>query len=159
MAEAYPTSDNVVNLPNRLRDDPKAAVGDFVRDHPLLVLAGGVAVGVLVSSLLPKGAARRMAGRAVNLAEIAGAASVALSKDAWDKAESAGSTIARSSADLAGRASELGRAGAHRASAASGAAADRVERLATPATHAAAEFAELVADKAAEIAARFRTKR
>jgi hypothetical protein len=163
MNEPKPTSDNVVSLPSRLRDDPQAAVSDFVRDHPLLVIAGGVAVGMIVSSLLPKGAARKIAGRAVSLAEIAGAASVALGKDAWDKAETAGSVIGKRGGELAGiageRASELGKAGASKASAAGSVAADKFDKLATPATQAAAEFAEMVADKAAEIAARFKNRR
>lgn len=169
MSESQARSDNVVPLPHRLRDDPQAAVSDFVRDHPLLVIAGGVAVGVLVSALLPKGAARRVAGRAIGLAEIAGAASVAFGKDAWDKAETAGSEIGKRGSvlasdladragDLASRAGNLGRAGAHRASDAGSAAAERIGAVATPATQAAADFAELVADKAAEIAARFRRR-
>jgi hypothetical protein len=159
MSETQPVTDNVVPLPSRLRDDPQAAVSDFVRDHPLLVVAGGIAVGMIVSSLLPKGTGRKLASRAVSLAEIAGAASMALGKDAWDKAETAGSAIGKRSGELAERAGELGKAGVERASTAGGAAADRIEKIATPATQAAADFAELVAEKAAEIANRFRAKR
>lgn len=158
MSDTQPVADNVVPMPQRLRGDPQAAVGDFVRDHPLLVLAGGVAAGMVISALLPKGAGRKLASRAVSLAEIAGAASVAFGKDALDKAETAGSAIGRRGSELAEKAGELGRSGASRASEAGDAAAERIERMAAPATQAAAEFADLVADKAAEIAARFRRR-
>ena len=49
--EIQPTG-NVVELTGKPRPKPQEAVTDFVRDHPVLVVAGGVALGMLVKAVL-----------------------------------------------------------------------------------------------------------
>lgn len=148
MSDIQPIEDNVVALPRRNADNPARAVTDFVKEHPVLTVAGGVAVGVLVSALLPKGAARRAAGRAVTLAELAGAATAAFGRDAWDKAEDVGG-------ELRERTAALGSAAAERAGRVREAAADRI----APAGDAASELVHRIADAASDFAARVRRKR
>lgn len=160
---------NVVTLPAKATDErPSDKVIAFVKRHPVLTVAGGIAIGVAVSALIPRKASRRFLGKAVDLAEAAGAASVVLGKQAGDKAHDVG-TVARKQAfvfahraekagDVAAHslekyglaavaaASSLGKATAKRASRFSDVAADAAQRL----SEAAAEKAHSLGDVAAE---------
>lgn len=132
------------------------AVGDFVRDHPALVLAGGVAIGMLVSALIPKGTSRKIARRATGLAEAATAASVLLGKRVRDTAEATGSDLREHSGELAGRLEKLGGSAADRLGHLGSDAAARVEKLVTPVEDAALRAGRSVVRKASEIKARVR---
>lgn len=143
---------NVVALPAKIAEPkPSDKVIAFVKKHPVLTVAGSVAVGVAVSALLPRRVSRRIVARTLDLAEAAGAASVVLGRKAGDKAHDIGidarkqaskfADRAEKTSDLAilnlekyglaavGVASALGRATARRASRLGDAAADTANRL------------------------------
>ncbi|EJU13948.1 hypothetical protein LH128_06147 [Sphingomonas sp. LH128] len=143
---------NVVALPAKIAEPtPSDKVIAFVKKHPVLTVAGGVAVGVAVSALLPRRVSRRIVARTLDLAEAAGTASVVLGRKVGDKAHDIGidarkqaskfADSAEKASDLAilnlekyglaavGAASALGRATARRASRLGDAAADTANRL------------------------------
>ena len=126
-------------------DSPVKPVTDFVRDHPVLVLAGGLAAGVLAAAFIPRRNRTRIARGASHLAEVAAAAGLALGRQAWEKAESASSEVRRHGGSLAGKVEDLG--GSARASA--GKSYARAEK-------AASGTARRIADLAADIHARIK---
>ncbi|MFC0203377.1 hypothetical protein [Novosphingobium soli] len=143
---------NIVALPAKTGEQrPSEKVIAFVKKHPVMTVAGGIAIGVAVSALLPRKASRRLLGKAVDLAEAAGAASAVFAHQAGDRAHDLGidarkrasvfATKAEKVGDRAlinlekyglaavGAASALGRTTARRASRLSDAAADQANRL------------------------------
>lgn len=99
---------NVVTLPERKSEDAGQAVVDFVRDHPGMVVAGGLALGLLAGVLLaPRGSGRKIARRAMSIAEAAGTASLALSRQARDRAEEAGDGLRHQGEVFAAQAGKL----------------------------------------------------
>ncbi|WP_374412357.1 hypothetical protein [Novosphingobium colocasiae] len=128
-------------------------VVSFVKAHPVAVIAGGIAAGILVSALLPRRSGRKALGKALKLAEIAGAASMLVGEGAG-AAKVLGSGAARGAGTLAnkaGRASNslgttLGKAGV----AALGAAATLGKATAAKAgdvSHSAGSAAERIKDR------------
>lgn len=146
----------VGELPENPTQSRGKAVGEFVREHPALVLAGGVAIGVLVSALIPKGTSRKIARRATGLAEAATAASALLSKRVRDTAETAGTELREHGGELAERLEKLGDSAADRLGHLGSNAAARVEKLVTPVEDAALRAGRSVVRKASEIKARVR---
>lgn len=98
---------NVVKLPERKADDAGNAVVDFVREHPGMVVAGGVALGLVAGALLSRGSGRKLARHALSLAEVAGTASMALGRQAMERAEDAGSGLRRQGEAIAEKAGKL----------------------------------------------------
>ncbi|MDE8653629.1 hypothetical protein [Novosphingobium album (ex Liu et al. 2023)] len=109
------TSTNVVALPVRPEPRPSDKVVAFVKQHPVLTIAGGLAVGAAAAALLNRRGTRKLAVRAFELAELAGTAALMLGRESWDKAETAGSGARRQAGIIAGQAEKLGEAAAHRA--------------------------------------------
>lgn len=155
--EAIPAT-NVVALPNRPEPaTPSEKALSFVREHPVLTIAGGVAVGLVISALIPRSFSRKIAKRAYGLAEAGASAALALGHDAVDAAEDGGK-IARKKAALlaehaerlsekaASKAERLGVAALGTASALGHAAAERAERLG----HTAADRAESLGGRASD---------
>jgi hypothetical protein len=101
------TETNVVKLHEHKAENAGKAVVDFAREHPGLVVAGGVALGLVAGALLSRGTGRRLAQHALTLAEVAGAAGITLGKQAMDKAEDAGEGLRRGGEALAERAGRL----------------------------------------------------
>lgn len=101
------TETNVVKLPERKVEEAGKAVTDFAREHPGLVVAGGVALGLVAGALLSRGAGRKLARHALTLAEVAGTASMALGRQAIDRAEDAGSGLRRQGEVLVEKAGNL----------------------------------------------------
>ena len=65
-------------------NDTSNGIVDQIKANPGLAIAGAVAVGVLVSALLPKGSARRLAKGAVAAAAVGSEAGLALAKQIVD---------------------------------------------------------------------------
>ncbi|MBW8755462.1 MAG: hypothetical protein JF595_15220 [Sphingomonadales bacterium] len=101
------TETNVVKLPERSGEDAGNTVVDFVREHPGLVVAGGVALGLVAGALLSRGSGRKLARHALTLAEVAGTASLALGRQAAERAEEAGSELRRQGEAIAEKAGKL----------------------------------------------------
>lgn len=100
------TKSNVVELPKRKGEDAGKAVTDFVRKHPGITVAGGVALGLIAGGLLSRGSGRKLARHALTLAEAAGTASLALGRQAKERAEDAGERLADKAGKLAGPAED-----------------------------------------------------
>jgi len=140
---------NVVPLPQR----PEPATSSekalaFVKEHPMLTIAGGLAAGVLISSLLPRRANRGMSKRAFRLAEAGAAAALSFGQDTLDKAEDGGIVARKKAKVLARQAEKLGGRAATRAEKLSAIAAARAEKL----TERAVMKAERLGEAALETA-------
>lgn len=101
------TESNVVKLAERKTEDAGRAVVDFAREHPGLVVAGGVALGLVAGALLSRGGGRRLARHALTLAEVAGTAGIALGRQAMERAEGAGTELRRQGEVIAEKAGKL----------------------------------------------------
>lgn len=134
---------------NRETSDPAAAVVQFVKDHPVVAVAGAVAMGAVVSALLPRRAGRKLAGRAAQLIEIASVAGLAFGREAVERAESAGTSLRKQGESLADRAGTLGSNAADRVGRLGGAAAERIENLVTPVGRAATSAGSRISESAA----------
>lgn len=128
----------------------------FIREHPVLIIAGGIAVGALAAALIPRRSRTALGARASGLAEAATAAGIAIARQALERAGETGAELRRQGARAASRAEELGETARERAGRLSSAAADRAAHLVAPATRAASAAGSKVAEKAADIAARVR---
>jgi len=163
MGKSGSASDNIVHLKAKAETSAKSAT-DFVRDHPLMVVAGGIAVGLIAGALLPRGTGRAIAKRASSLAEIGAAAAVTLGTQALEKADSAKSSgleLGRQALDRAETArstgADIGRQAWERAEAAAGSIGKRGEAVASEALAAAGETGQRLVRKAAELAAKVRS--
>ncbi len=127
--------------------DPWKAVSKFAHEHPAVVIAGGIATGLLVGALIPRRTIRNVSRRAVELAELAGAAGLTLGEQARRKAEAAGADLRERGAAVAERAAE-------RIETYGEAAAERAERILDSAEQAAGKAGKIIADKASELKSR-----
>jgi ElaB/YqjD/DUF883 family membrane-anchored ribosome-binding protein len=146
------TESNVVKLAERKTEDAGKAVVDFVHEHPGMVVAGGVALGLVAGALLSRGGGRRLARHAMTLAEVAGTASMALGRQAMERAEDAGSGLRRQGEVIAEKAGKL-------AGPAEEAVDSKAGKLAGPAEEAvdsASEAAQRLLRKAVELAGKLR---
>ncbi len=92
---------------------------EFAKEHPIATVAGGVALGFLVSTLFKRSPTRRVAGRAAGLATIGAEVALAYAQQAMAAANEAGRAGADKLGDLAETAGSsartTGRAAAERA--------------------------------------------
>jgi hypothetical protein len=145
-------SGNVVKLPKQSQADPQKTAVDFVRDHPGLAVAGGIALGVIAAALLPRGTGRKLARGAIGLAETFGTAGLLLGRQVRETAEATGSGLREQGSAAVERLERLGETASGRIGHISEAAAARMERLIDPVENAASK----VAKKAAELRSRVR---
>lgn len=104
-ATATPAN-NVVPLPAAAAEQrPSEKIVAFVKRHPVLTVAGAVGAGLAVSALLPRKSGRRIFGKALDLAEAAGAATMIFGREASEKAQNV-SRDARKQASLLGHRAE-----------------------------------------------------
>jgi uncharacterized membrane protein YebE (DUF533 family) len=146
------SSSNIVSLPQKSSRSDRPSVTDFVREHPLLVVAGGIAIGAVAAALLPRGTARKLAKNAVHLAEVAGTAGALLGTRVRDTAETAGAGLREQGGAVAERLEKLGGVAAERFEKVSDAAGSRLEHLLDPVDGVAAK----VAKKASDLRSRIR---
>jgi len=72
-------------------DNLAKSLTDQIKAHPGIAIASGLALGVVVSALLPRGSARRLAKGAVAAATVGTEAGLVLARQAREKAEAAAS--------------------------------------------------------------------
>lgn len=130
---------NVIELPQQANDSAKA-VTDFVRDHPLLVVAGGVALGAIAARFLPRGTGRRIAKNAISLAELAGTAGAILGSRVRDTAEAAGEGLREQGGAVADRLGKFGEAASEQLGRFGGSASAQVESVAAKVAEKASEL-------------------
>jgi ElaB/YqjD/DUF883 family membrane-anchored ribosome-binding protein len=131
---------NVVKLREQGESAGKS-VTDFVRDHPGAVVAGGVALGLVAGALLSRGSGRKLARHALTIAEVAGTAGLALSRQAMERAEETGDELRRQGGAIADKASQL---------------AEPAEEAVGDAIDTATEAAQRLLRKAVELAGKLR---
>ena len=175
--EATPAkTNNVVPMPASMVDQrPSDKVIAFVKRHPALTIVGALAAGAAISAMLPRG--RRVMGKALRVAEAAGAATAVFGKEAGEKAQTEVKHMSRGARKEASRlahraekagdrtvlalekyglaalsaASALGRSAAQHATDAGEAAADtahRVRDAAVAQSHKVKDRAEALVDRA-----------
>lgn len=136
---------NVVPLPPK--DEPVAAhqkAARFVREHPVLTIAGGLAVGAVAAALIPRKNRRYVARQGSMIADAIAAASASVAHQALGSLETASSGVRRGARAVASRAEHAGEAVVERANA-------LVGRKPLPPT-----LGERIAARAGEIAGRLR---
>lgn len=150
-------STNVVALPARPEPTPSEKAISFVKEHPVLTVAGGVAAGLLISALIPRSFSRKLAKRAYGLAEAGATAAAAFGHEAAEAAEDGGKIARKKASVIAHRAERLGEKAASKAerlgiaalgtaSALGHVAAERAERIG----HSAADRAESLSGRASD---------
>ena len=122
-------SDNVVALRSARREERKQAVIQFVKDHPAISVAGGIAAGMLISALLPRRPMRKAARRTAAFADIVGTAAMTLGRQAAERAGSAGVDLRERGEALADRAEDVGAIAAKRIGTFGHAAAEQAEKF------------------------------
>lgn len=150
--------DNVVALPANETEAAESGksrgVSQFVRDHPVLAVAGGITAGLLAGALLHKGTRRKLSRGGARFAEIAAVQSVALARQALELANATGAELRERGEAVASRAERLGEAATDRIEHIGETTRDRVRTIVTPAEQAAARASRKVTEKAAEFRAR-----
>ena len=150
MTESTKAAGNLVTAPEQAEEGSKSSsVTDFVRDHPGLVVAGGLAIGLLAGGFLARGSGRKIAKHAITLAELAGTASLALGRDALERAEDAGTALRHQGEVLGEKAARVGDAVGEKAS--------KLAEPAGEAIEAGQEAAARLLRKAVELAGRLRS--
>ena len=108
--------------------DPPETLSDLARDYPGLIVAGGIALGILASVLLPRGVTRKLAKGAAAAAAVGSEAGLTFARTARTKARSAatdaGEHLAELKDDAADSAVKLRRRASHAAGDASNAGMD-----------------------------------
>lgn len=144
MSKIERRSGNIVELRRADGRGTGKAVTDFVRGHPLLVVAGGIAAGAVVAALLPRGTSRKLALRAASLAEAASAAGVLIGSKARDTAEATGAGLREHGGAIADRLEHLGDTASERIGKLRESASAHTEKLIDPVEHAASGLARKV---------------
>jgi len=142
-------STNVVALPHRPEPiTPSDKVLHFVKEHPVLIIAGGVAVGLVVSALIPRSFGRKLARRTLGLAEAGATAALAIGHDTMDKAEEGGVVARKKAKVLAAQAEKFSGKAVARAEALADKAAARAEKLGERAAVHAEKLGVVALDRA-----------
>lgn len=108
----------------------------FVKRHPVLTVAGAIAVGAAVSALVPRRTGRRLMGKALALAETAGVSGALASLGTGEKV----GVIRHVTATLSDRTEEAGQA-----------AARHLEKFGLAALAAAAGLGKATSDRAGKM--------
>ena len=108
--------------------DPPETLSDLARDYPGLLIAGGIALGILAGALLPRGVTRKLANGAMAAAAVGSETGLTLARSARAKARNAaseaGEQLAELRDDAAEGAAKLRRRASHTAGDASNAGMD-----------------------------------
>lgn len=102
------TESNVVKLP-----EPASGLKDsrgirFVKEHPVMTVAGGLVIGALAAALIPRRNRAYVTKRTSALADAVTSASLAIASQALERAEAAGSEASDTAHRLANRANRMG---------------------------------------------------
>ncbi|MCJ2177542.1 hypothetical protein [Novosphingobium album (ex Hu et al. 2023)] len=147
-----PMANNVVPLPAAVEEPrPSEKVLTFVKSHPVLTAAGAVAVGVAISALLPRKTGRKALGKALNLAEAAGAAALMFGRNAGEKAHDLGSGAKTQASLLSSKAGDAGQLAAEQLEKYGLAAVAAASALGRATAKRTGKLSETAAEKAMEI--------
>lgn len=147
---------NVVPMNTAPPEEPRKPIASFVKAHPILTIAGGLAVGAVAAALIPARNRRFVKRKAFDWADVVSTASIALAQQIADKAGDAGAAARHEADVLAGRAGKLGHAAMGRVERLADSAAGTAERLNPFHKPAPPTLAEKLVDKAVELKERLR---
>ncbi len=102
-------------------------IAQFVHDHPLITIAGGLAVGAAAAALIPRKNREKVTRAASHWKEAAGAAAVALIQQALEKAEETGDIVKRQAGNVGAHLETIG----EKTSAKAGQAGERIVETAS----------------------------
>ncbi|WP_260923508.1 hypothetical protein [Novosphingobium sp. 9] len=135
---------------------PSEKVVAFVKDHPVALVAGGIAVGVLATALMPRGLRKRVASKAFSAAKAAGAAALTFGHDAEERAEDFGKTFSahasRRARKLIDDSEDFREAAREHAEEYGSKAAQRVGKFGTALLASAKSFSKTTAHRAHDLA-------
>ena len=94
---------------SRTGGEPPESLADLVREHPGLVLAGGLAAGLLLGALIPRRKGSQLLRNAASLAAVAGELALAFGEQTRERAEDARDRVV----DLSHKAGNASRRAAH----------------------------------------------
>ncbi len=147
---------NVVALPQKdemARAHSKAVA--FVREHPVMTLAGGLAFGAVAAALIPRRNRRYVARQGSAIADVIAAASASIAQQALTSFDTASASVRRGAHTVASRAGDAREVVIDRAGDAAQAAYDRAQAL-LGRKPAPPTLGERIAARAGEIAGRLR---
>lgn len=143
---------NVVVLPGKpSQERPSEKVIAFVKRHPVLTVAGGIAIGVAVSAFIPRRKSRRFVNKAVDLVEAAGAATAVFGKRAGEKAHDVGADARKQVSIFTRQAEKAGDAAIHNLEKYGLAALASAGTLGKATAKRTSRFADVAADAAQRI--------
>lgn len=143
---------NVVVLPGKpSQERPSEKVIAFVKRHPVLTVAGGVAIGVAVSALIPRRKSRGFLNKAVHLVETAGAATAVLGKRVGERAHDVGTDARKQVSIFTRQAEKAGDAAIHNLEKYGLAALASAGTLGKATAKRTSRFADMAADAAQRI--------
>ena len=99
---------NVVPLQQQPEPSPQRKVANFVQDHPMMTIAGGLAIGAIAAALIPRRNRKFIARHTSMWADAVTAASGAIAQQAIGQIEAAASGARSRAHSLAGRAEHMG---------------------------------------------------
>ena len=111
---ALPQMDETVSPQNKAVAASRKAA-NFVREHPVMTLAGGLALGAVAAALIPRRNRRYVARQGSLIADAIAAASASIAQQALTSLDTASSGVRRSSQAVASRVEHAGEAAYGRA--------------------------------------------
>lgn len=147
------TATNVVVLPQR--DEvapPQNRAVAFVREHPVMTIAGGLALGAVAAALIPGRNRRYVARQGSLIADAIAAASTAIAHQALGTLDTASTGVRRGTRAMASRAEHAGEVVVDKAGSAAQAAFERAQALLG--RKPALSLGERIAARASEIVGR-----
>jgi len=109
------TTTTIVDRAGEKAIEAKDKFVEFAKEHPIATVAGGVAIGILVSGLFKRSPTRKLASRGAGLAAIGAELALAYAQQAMTAAAEAGKAGADKLEDIGGTARHYGSDAAERA--------------------------------------------
>lgn len=154
---------NVVPLPaTQAEPRPSEKIISFVKRHPVIMVAGAVTAGIVVSAIIPRKKSRKLLSKAISLAEAAGATTIVFGREAGHQAHRFGDSAIKQATRLGHQAEHVGHEAAQRIEkyglAAYGAAtamgkstAHKTEKLSDAAADRAAHIGDIAGERSAKV--------
>ncbi|MBV1917905.1 MAG: hypothetical protein KUG65_07570 [Sphingomonadaceae bacterium] len=101
---------NVVRLPGQAEPPQPRKIADFVHEHPVMCIAGGLAVGAVAAALIPRRNREIVANRTSLWGKAVAAAGAAITQQALSQVNSATTSLRDSAESMATRAEHAGHA-------------------------------------------------
>lgn len=93
------------------KQDPPEGVRALAMDYPFALMLGGLAVGVVIGALIPKGTARKLSRGAISAATVAGELGMTYGRNTLDAANETAAIVTREGRqrldDLSGKLADL----------------------------------------------------